>query len=281
MLLHVRALGQTFQARTDESFDIAIAQRFDAEQPNAFGLPDADATFVRGDDFVLSVHDGAPINCSTLTLTPHANGTHTESIAHITTDGPSVLDVLDQSLLLARLVTTDFVRREDVPDESYLGTSQPHDRVIAAQSLDRLLPGVDSGTPTDERPRAIVVRTLPNTTQKPTRRWATTNPPYFTEDAIRLLLRRGYQHLLVDLPSIDREQDDGAMAAHRTWWELPPVGTSAGENASRRTITEFCYVPDTIPDGLYLLELQIAPLALDAVPSRPRLIPLRRIARPH
>ena len=34
-------------------------------------------------------------------------------------------------------------------------------------------------------------------------------------------------------------------------------------------MTELAYVPDRVLDGLYLLELQIAPFASDAAPSRP------------
>ena len=35
------------------------------------------------------------------------------------------------------------------------------------------------------------------------------------------------------------------------------------------TITELIYVPDDIPDGLYLLNLQIASFEIDVSPSKP------------
>lgn len=281
MHILVRALGQTLAATPAEAIDISIAQRFDAAQPNAFGLPDADCSVVRGEGYALSVAEGGAVNCSTLTITPHANGTHTESVAHITHDGPNVLDALRRSLHLARLITVPLIPREDAPNERYIGRSEPHDRVISAETLRTRLPRIEAGVPEEDRPSAVVIRTLPNPPIKATRRWATTNPPYFTEDAMVLLRERGYQHLLVDLPSVDREQDDGAAAAHRAWWGLPPIGTAAGEQPSLRTITEMIRVADEIPDGLFLLELQIAPFALDAAPSRPRLIPLRRLPSPH
>jgi hypothetical protein len=37
------------------------------------------------------------------------------------------------------------------------------------------------------------------------------------------------------------------------------------------TITELIYVPNAVEDGRYLLNLQIAPFAADASPSRPLL----------
>jgi hypothetical protein len=42
-----------------------------------------------------------------------------------------------------------------------------------------------------------------------------------------------------------------------------------------RTVTELIYAPDPIPDGHYLLNLQVAPLLADAAPSRPVLYPVR------
>jgi hypothetical protein len=93
-------------------------------------------------------------------------------------------------------------------------------------------------------------------------------------------LALGVQHLVVDLPSVDREDDGGHLLAHRAWWQLPPRGSSDGAAApppqalSTRTITELAYVPEGVPDGAYLLNLQVAPLELDAVLNRPVLLRL-------
>lgn len=45
---------------------------------------------------------------------------------------------------------------------------------------------------------------------------------------------------------------------------------------SHRTITEFVYVPSTVNDGYYMLNLQVSPIQLDAAPSRPILFPVQR-----
>jgi hypothetical protein len=40
-------------------------------------------------------------------------------------------------------------------------------------------------------------------------------------------------------------------------------------------LTELAYVPESAPDGLYLLDLQVPAFAADAAPSRPVLYPLQ------
>ena len=82
---------------------------------------------------------------------------------------------------------------------------------------------------------------------------------------MQLIVDRGVQHLLIDLPSVDPEEDAGALAAHHVFWQYP--------NATRTqaTITELILVPDSVPDGRYLLDLNAAAFDADAAPSRPML----------
>ena len=88
---------------------------------------------------------------------------------------------------------------------------------------------------------------------------------------------RGIEHLVCDLPSVDRAQDGGRLLAHRAFWGVPDGATEAAAAARPRcTITELAYVPDEAPDGLYLLDLQVAAFMLDAAPSRPLLYPISR-----
>ena len=69
--------------------------------------------------------------------------------------------------------------------------------------------------------------------------------------------------MLIDLPSIDKEKDDGALLAHKAFWNYPK------NLRLDATITEFIYVPDAVEDGHYLLNLQTASFVNDATPSRP------------
>lgn len=71
------------------------------------------------------------------------------------------------------------------------------------------------------------------------------------------------QHLLIDLPSIDREKDGGKLVAHNTFWN---TGAKIRFDA---TITELIFIPNTVEDGTYFLNIQMASFENDASPSRP------------
>ena len=118
---------------------------------------------------------------------------------------------------------------------------------------------------------AVIVRTMPNGRDKLTRNYSGTNPPFFEPAITQLMRSRGVKHVLVDLPSVDKEVDGGALGAHRNFWGFP------GELSKSSTITELVYVDDTIVDGLYLLNLQIASLELDVSMSKPVLFKLERV----
>jgi hypothetical protein len=75
-------------------------------------------------------------------------------------------------------------------------------------------------------------------------------------------------HLLLDLPSVDREEDGGRLAAHKAFWGLPE------DPRPRATITELIYAPPEVADGTYLLNIQLAAFENDASPSRPILFPM-------
>ena len=110
---------------------------------------------------------------------------------------------------------------------------------------------------------AVVIRTIPNTKQKLSRQYSHANPPYLLEEAAEFLRDVGVEHLLIDLPSVDKEKDNGELLAHRAFWNI------GGTMRKHATITEFIYVPNHMPDGKYFLDLQVAPFKNDASPSRP------------
>ena len=78
-----------------------------------------------------------------------------------------------------------------------------------------------------------------------------------------MLREMGVKHLLIDLPSVDKEKDNGKLLAHKAFWNFP-------ENPRfEATITELVFVPNDVQDGSYLLNLMIAPFHNDATPSKP------------
>jgi hypothetical protein len=123
---------------------------------------------------------------------------------------------------------------------------------------------------------ALIVRTLPNDENKLSRVYDGENiPAYFSTDVMELIVERGYEHLLVDLPSIDRLFDEGRLANHRTFWRVAPDSfETQPESRVNATITELIFVPPAVQDGRYVLNLQIAPFSADAAPSRPVIWPL-------
>ena len=87
---------------------------------------------------------------------------------------------------------------------------------------------------------------------------------------MKLLVEKGVEHLLVDLPSVDREVDGGRLEAHRAFWGVPE------SPRHQCSITELIYMPSSAPDGMYVLHLSVAPMQNDAATSRPVLYPLVR-----
>jgi kynurenine formamidase len=116
--------------------------------------------------------------------------------------------------------------------------------------------------------QALVLRTLPNLESKKTMQYSNTNPPFIAKEVAIYLRESGIKHLLIDLPSVDKEVDGGVLAAHHAFWNYP-------ENTRTDcTITELIFVPQHIKDGNYLLNLTFAPFHNDASPSRPILYSL-------
>ena len=97
-------------------------------------------------------------------------------------------------------------------------------------------------------------------------------PAYLEKGTMELIIEHGVDHLLVDLPSIDRAYDEGRLDCHHLFWGLPSGSHNLdGIEPSHRTITELIFVPNIIKDGRYLLQLQITNFIRDAAPSRPLL----------
>ncbi len=237
---------------------LAIRLDFGGQQVSAFGASAATSQVYRAGSFVGSVAEGGPCNCEIYTLTPHCNATHTECIGHLTAEKIFVCDV-EIPLLTTCLVVS--VEPDGQTSDEYYPRLSPDDKVVSADALHAAMQraGFQSGI------RALAVRTR--------------NEPFgdfsafFSNDAMRLIRRSGFEHVLVDFASVDKADDDGKLSNHRIFWDLPQ--DSRIESAkSQRTITEFIFVPQDVSDGLYALNLQIAPFMADAAPSKPVLYPL-------
>ena len=198
-------------------------------------------------DFIGSVAKGASTNFNKITFYPHANATHTECVGHITKDFYSVNQSLTAFFFLAELIT---IKPKKVKN----------DFVITKNQIEVLLKDKNSNT--------LIIRTLPNTLSKKNKNYSNTNPAYLLEEAAVYLRKIGIKHLLIDLPSVDKEKDDGKLVSHKAFWNFDK------KLRLDATITEFIYVDNNIKDGLYLLNLQIASIENNASLSKPVLYKL-------
>ena len=74
---------------------------------------------------------------------------------------------------------------------------------------------------------AAIIRTLPNDPGKRTRNYSDLVPPYLTREAVEWLVEKRIEHLVLDVPSLDRTHDEGHMVGHRLFFGLPPGSTRA------------------------------------------------------
>jgi kynurenine formamidase len=262
--------GHTFRVLSGTPTDISLPLDFHGDQPRHFGAPPARARPLEVDGFVGDTRAGGSCNCEVLTLVPHCNGTHTESIGHIAPEPRSVASLATDALIPALLVSVPSCPREHSAEGAGL-FSLPDDRLITAAALQEVAESAQ------HRPQpALVIRTLPNDGEKRFRHYDSgPTPAYLSPEAADLLVSWNVRHLLIDLPSVDRTHDEGRLAAHRRFWGMAPSATGApGLLRSDATITEMVFVPNQLKDGLYALSLQIAPFVTDAAPSRPLLFPL-------
>ncbi len=268
MKISVQIEGKTFQINPDKYFDLSIPLNFNGLQPNAYGAERAVSKPCEAGPLVGDTRQGGSCNFEQYTFIPHCNGTHTESIGHITKERITILGSLKDAFMPAVLVSVEPENADGTTD-TYAPEKGPDDRLITRAGLEDAL---KTPPPGSAGYTALIVRTLPNDDSKKTRDYMKEPAPFFSLEAMGYIAKLGFEHLLVDLPSIDRAFDEGRLSAHRIFWNIGEKSQEIDkESRVNRTVTEMIYVPDEVENGPYLLNLQIAPFAADAAPSRPLL----------
>jgi arylformamidase len=272
MIISTQIAKQTYMANFFAAQSIAIAVHFDQEQPNHFGATQAQSQPIQAGDFIGDTNQGGSCNVDVIQMTPHCNGTHTECVGHIVNERSTINQQLTTVLCPATLVSIEPKTAESCRD-SYQPALEAEDFVITQSQLRHALDQID-----DEFLQAVVIRTLPNHDLKKSVQYGDDcMPAFFTQEAMTYLVERKVQHLLVDFPSVDKMYDQGMMTNHHLFWHVEAgKNTLSCETKMEQSITEMIFVDDTILDGHYLLNLQIAPFELDASPSRPMLIPIKQ-----
>lgn len=245
----IRHDQQEYKINLSNPLDISLSLRGDEKNPVAWYLGAPRITPVREGDFVGRVSLGASTNFNDVFFNPHGHATHTECVGHITREFHSINDSLKNFFFLAKLISV-------APE------TEGADRLITKEQIQKLLGKGEA--------EALIIRTLPNTIAKRSAMYSHTNWPYLEEAAAQYIRECGINHLLVDLPSVDREKDDGKLLAHKSFWNYPK------STRFEATITELIYVPSKVIDGLYFLNLQPASFENDAAPCKPVLYKIEK-----
>ena len=228
--------------------DLSIPVNPVSGMPRAWYRGPALATPVRSDGWTGSVAEGGSVNFRDITFNPHAHGTHTETREHIH-------DAFQPIDALARAQGIPFIQ------PAYLFNALPdsiHDDWVVSKpsNLDQVL---------DKwKPSAVILRCTKGDVM---RDWSDSNPPYLESGLAEALAKSEVRHLLIDLPSVDREVDGGVLRAHHAFFGsdiAPRVGC---------TISELLCIPESLESGPGLLAMQVSPFINDAAPSRPLWFP--------
>ena len=241
--------GRYYNVNLNSSLDLSVSISPDGIL--AWGAPKLKIEPFQGRGWVGDVSKGSAVNFNNIIFNPHAHSTHTECVGHISLQKESLNKELEDFFLMSQLITI-FPKKKN------------NDCVITKKMISDIFVNSD-------KVDALIIRTMPNESNKKKKDYSNTNPPYFLKEAMDYIVDQGVRHLLVDVPSVDKEKDEGQLIAHKSFWKFP-------ENIRHGcTITELIYVPNIVDDGMYLLNLQCVPFENDASPSRPLLFKLKKI----
>ena len=238
---------------TEKGLDISIPLSNDPKSVVAWYCEPMTIEPVVTENFIGEVKQGGSVNFRNIKLNLHGNGTHTECVGHISKEDFTINQCLKEFHFNALLIS---VRPKKIQNHEFKSEDFIIDRELILDAIKNI--SLDQNF----KPLALVIRTLENSDEKKYLNYSNTNPTYFTKDSIEYLNEIGIEHLLVDLPSIDREEDGGSLIAHHTFWNYPQ------NPLLHKTITELVFVPNEIADGIYFLNIQITSLESDASPSK-------------
>ena len=247
-LKKMKATINNFKIDLSKPIDISLPLSNTDANPIAWYIQKPVIEPVTFENWVGKVSEGSSTNFNNIFFNPHGHGTHTECLGHITNEFYSINQCLKHFFFMAELVS---ISPED----------RNGDFVITKNQIENSLNG--------KTPEAIIIRTLPNISEKKSKNYSHTNPPYLLEEAAIYIREIGIKHLLIDLPSVDREEDAGKLLAHKAFWNVKNTTILNNDARLDCTITELIFVNDSFSDGTYLLNLQIASFENDASPSKP------------
>ncbi|MDP2058803.1 MAG: cyclase family protein [Flavobacteriaceae bacterium] len=256
MIATLQTNAKSFEVDLSKPIDISISIQHGEKNLTAWEIDAPHIAAVVSGDWTGKVTEGANVNFNNIRFNPHAHGTHTECLGHITHDFFDVQDSLKTFFFFAELISIEPER-------------QGSDLIITKMQIEKALK--------NKSPEAVIIRTLPNGIDKISKKYSGNNPAFLSADAAKYLREIGIKHLLIDLPSVDQEEDGGKLAAHKAFWNVKNTIMLNSDARLDASITELVFVPNDIGDGAYLLNLQIAPFSNDATPSKPILYKIKTV----
>lgn len=175
MKISVQINGKTFQIDPDKYFDLSIPLNFNGPQPNAYGAERAVSKPCEAGALVGDTRLGGSCNFEQYTFIPHCNGTHTESIGHITKERITILGSLKDTFIPAVLISVEPESAAETAD-TYAPEKAPGDRLITRGVLEEAFKKPPEG---GTQNAALIIRTLPNEESKKTRDYMKEPAPFF------------------------------------------------------------------------------------------------------
>ncbi len=246
MKIQLGRKGHRYEVDLTQAIDCSSTFGNSKREPRAWSSPPVEIKPVQVDDWIGAVKEGAPVNFFSVQLNPHGNGTHTECFGHISPDQHKVNDYFKDYHGFCTFLRINSRELDG-------------DRVVLLEDLEKkrnkLAKFVAIQVDADPFPQDF----------------SGANAPYFEESCLSYLAENGVKHFITNLPSVDREEDGGALAAHHAFWQYPQ------NTREEATITELAFFPKNLREGEYFINLQVAPLHSDASPSRPLLYRLEKL----
>ena len=244
--MQIKYNSKEYFISSENAVDLSIQNNFSGNAPIFYNASQPSNKPLISKNFIGDVKQGGSCNVPVVSLNIHCTGTHTECAGHVNNSNASIVDICPVGLIPALLITVEPELTSET-DESY-HVRWDGELVITKQTIQKKMHQSHS---------ALIIRTIPNDKSKISRNYDKIRAPFFTHQAIDYIASEGVEHLLVDLPSVDKADDEGILGNHKRFFKYG------------KTISELLFINDSISDGFGFLQIQIPNWSLDAVPSRP------------
>jgi kynurenine formamidase len=242
--------GRIYNILESQGLDLSIKNKFDNENPTFFHSNQSSIKIVQSENFVGDIYKGGSCNANIASVDIHCSGTHTECIAHISKVSEKIVDFCPKGFIPTQLITVDLKKIADTNETYYASTIS--DLVITKKSIKEKI---------EDKIDSLIIRTLPNSKDKLSQNYDKYPAPFLTTEAVEFINELSVLHLLVDIPSIDKANDNGVLGNHHSFFK------------KGKTVSELLYIDNSIKDSFGFLQIQIPNWNLDAAPSRPIFFP--------